>query len=82
MNNDQEIVQVKLDQPKNYQAATASKAFQMKLGENKTVLVYNRINNYILDALLRECQEVCVKRNCPFSIKLNLFSRKVILMYP
>ncbi|KRK39828.1 hypothetical protein FC07_GL002265 [Loigolactobacillus bifermentans DSM 20003] len=34
LNNDQEIVQVKLDQPKNYQAATASKAFQMKLGEN------------------------------------------------
>ena len=27
--------------------------FQMKLGENKTVLVYNRINNYILDALLK-----------------------------
>ncbi|KRM21623.1 hypothetical protein FC65_GL000938 [Ligilactobacillus acidipiscis DSM 15836] len=53
LNNDQEIVQVKLDQPKNYQAATTSKAFQMKLGENKTVLVYNRINNYILDALLK-----------------------------
>ena len=53
MNDDQEIVQVKLDQAKSYQPATTSKAFQMKLGENKTVIVYNRVNSYILDALLK-----------------------------
>lgn len=53
MNDDQEIVQVKLDQRKMYQSSTTSKAFQMKLGENKTVIVYNRINSYILDALLK-----------------------------
>lgn len=53
LHDDQEIVQVKLDQPKMYQASTTSKAFQMKLDENKTVVVYNRINSYILDALLK-----------------------------
>ena len=53
LNDDQEIVQVKLDQRKMYQSSTTSKAFQMKLGENKTVIVYNRINSYILDALLK-----------------------------
>ncbi|KRM05033.1 hypothetical protein FC89_GL001860 [Liquorilactobacillus ghanensis DSM 18630] len=53
MHNDQEIVQVKLDQPKGVQPTTTSKAFQMKLGESKTVVVYNRVNNYILDALLK-----------------------------
>ena len=53
MHDDQEIVQVKLDQPKMYPASTTSKAFQMRLGENKTVVVYNRINSYILDALLK-----------------------------
>lgn len=53
MNDDQEIVRVKLDQPKMYHTATTSKAFQMKVDENKTVVVYNRINSYILDALLK-----------------------------
>lgn len=30
----------------------ASKAFQMNVDQNKTIIVYNRINSYILMAVL------------------------------
>lgn len=46
----QDIVQVKLDQPKQ---TAPTKALQMRLGDNKTVVVYNHINGYILDALMK-----------------------------
>lgn len=49
----QDIVQVKMDQPRDTQAPAISKAFQMKLDDNKTLVVYNRINGYILDAVLK-----------------------------
>lgn len=46
----QDIVQVKLDQPKQ---AAPTKTLQMRLGDNKTVVVYNHINGNILDALMK-----------------------------
>lgn len=46
----QNIVQVKLNQPKQ---TAPTKALQMRLGDNKTVVVYNRINGYILNALMK-----------------------------
>lgn len=49
----QDIVQVKLDQPRLTQPAVTSKAFQMKLSENKSLVVYNHINGYILEAVLK-----------------------------
>ncbi|TLQ03831.1 hypothetical protein FEZ51_07400 [Pediococcus stilesii] len=53
MHNNHDIVQVKVDQPKQNQASTStSKALQMNIDRNKTVIVYNRVNNYILTALL------------------------------
>jgi hypothetical protein len=49
----QDIVQVKLDQPRSAQPSVPSKAFQMKLSENKSLVVYNHISGYILDAVLK-----------------------------
>lgn len=53
MNKVHDIVQVKLDQPKQAPAASTNKAFQMRVSEGKTVVVYNHINGYILEALLK-----------------------------
>ena len=50
MTNLQDVVQIKLDQPK---PSTTTKAFQMRLSENKSLVVYNYVNGYILDALLK-----------------------------
>ena len=49
----QDIVQVKLNQPATTGPTPISKAFQIKIGDNKTLIVYNRVNNYILEAVLK-----------------------------
>lgn len=49
----QDVVQIKLDQPKSGKSSTTTKAFQMRLSENKSLVVYNYVNGYILDALLK-----------------------------
>ena len=49
----QDVVQIKLDQPKSGKPSTPTKAFQMRLSENKSLVVYNYVNGYILDALLK-----------------------------
>lgn len=47
-----DIVQIKMDQSEPQLRAT-TKALQIKVGTNKSVIVYNRINNYILEAVLK-----------------------------
>lgn len=49
----QDVVQIKLDQPKSNKPATPTKAFQTRLSKNKSLVVYNYVNGYILDALLK-----------------------------
>uniref|UniRef100_UPI00403F102A hypothetical protein n=1 Tax=Lentilactobacillus hilgardii TaxID=1588 RepID=UPI00403F102A len=51
--DENEIVQVKLDQRGSGQKLPASKAFQIRIGDQKNVIVYNHIQSYILDALLK-----------------------------
>lgn len=53
MENEPEIVQIKLDETRQQQTTTVIKARQIKLSNNKTVIVYNHINGYILDALMK-----------------------------
>ncbi|MDM5047631.1 MULTISPECIES: hypothetical protein [Lactobacillaceae] len=50
-----DIVQIKMDQPNTpaRSAAAASKALQIKLADNQSVIVYNHIQGYILDALMK-----------------------------
>lgn len=50
MENEPEIVQIKLDETRQQQTTTVIKARQIKLSNNKTVIAYNHINGYILDA--------------------------------
>ncbi|WP_169925041.1 hypothetical protein [Loigolactobacillus coryniformis] len=47
-----DIVQIKMDQPEP-QLRAMTKALQIKVGTNKFVIVYNRINNYILEVILK-----------------------------
>ncbi|MDC4185742.1 hypothetical protein MK904_06455 [Loigolactobacillus coryniformis] len=47
-----DIVQIKMDQSEP-QPRAITKALQIKVGTNKSVIVYNRINNYILQAVLK-----------------------------
>lgn len=53
MENEPEIVQIKLDETRQQQTTTVIKARQIKLSNNKTVIAYNHINGYILDALMK-----------------------------
>lgn len=53
MTNLQDVVQIKLDQSKSGKPTTPGKAFQLRLSENKSLVVYNHVNGYILDALLK-----------------------------
>ena len=52
MEDKPEFVQVKVDAPKN-KDYKPQKAMQFRVDQNKTVVIYNRINNYILDAFLK-----------------------------
>lgn len=47
-----DIVQIKMDQSEP-QPRAMIKALQIKVGTNKSVIVYNRINNYILEVILK-----------------------------
>lgn len=53
MNEKPDIVQVRVDRPVTTGSAAPTKALQIKIDNNKSVIVYNRVNNYILDALMK-----------------------------
>ena len=52
MEDKPEFVQVKVSALKN-KDYKPQKAMQLRVDQNKTVVIYNRINNYILDAFLK-----------------------------
>ncbi|GAW63328.1 hypothetical protein FC65_GL001112 [Ligilactobacillus acidipiscis DSM 15836] len=52
MEDKPEFVQVKVAALKN-KDYKPQKAMQLRVDQNKTVVIYNRINNYILDAFLK-----------------------------
>ncbi len=53
MDNKPDFVQVKVEEATPPRKIKPQKALQLRIDQNKTVVVYNRINNYILDALLK-----------------------------
>lgn len=53
MNEKPDIVQVRVDKPAMTSFSGPSKALQIKIDNNKSIIVYNRVNNYILDALMK-----------------------------
>lgn len=52
MEDKPEFVQVKVAVLKN-KDYKPQKAMQLRVDQNKTVVIYNQINNYILDAFLK-----------------------------
>lgn len=49
-----EIIRIKLDEDKKRpDLSVSTKALQLKIGNNKTVVVYNHVQGYILDAFLK-----------------------------
>ncbi len=48
-----EVVQIKLDGQPQPKREVSTKAFQMKVDDNKSILVYNHIQGYILSALMK-----------------------------
>jgi hypothetical protein len=48
-----EIVQIKMDKPLHSQIQGPTKALQIKIDVNKSVVVYNHIQSYILEALMK-----------------------------
>lgn len=48
-----EIVQIQMDKVSQSQSQMSTKALQIKIGQNKMVVVYNHIQGYILDAFLK-----------------------------
>ena len=52
MEDKPDVVHFQMDQPKSRQSEV-TKALQIKLSNEKPVIVYNRVNSYILDALLK-----------------------------
>jgi hypothetical protein len=52
MEKNHDFVQIKVDGKTKSRSYEVQKAFKIRVDENKTVIVYNRINNYILDAIL------------------------------
>ncbi|MDY0838708.1 hypothetical protein [Lacticaseibacillus paracasei] len=54
MSENPDIVQVKLDQESSSrQPLPASKALQIRVNNHETVVIYNHIQGYILDAHLK-----------------------------
>ena len=51
----QDIVKVEMPQKDRSAApqATATKVVQLRVGQNKSVIIYNRANSYIVDAVLK-----------------------------
>lgn len=52
MGDKPDVVHFQMNQLKSRTTET-TKALQIKLSNEKTVIVYNRVNSYILDALLK-----------------------------
>ncbi|WP_390406134.1 hypothetical protein [Lacticaseibacillus jixiensis] len=48
-----EIVEIKMDKPLRPQVQASTKALQIKIDANKSVVVYNHIQSYILEALMK-----------------------------
>ena len=53
MTNKPDVVQIKMDKSLNPQTSAPTKAFQVRVDDNKSVIVYNRIQGYILDSLIK-----------------------------
>ncbi|AYC72660.1 MULTISPECIES: hypothetical protein [Lactobacillaceae] len=53
MDKQPDIVQVKVGRAPESPAPGATKALQIRVDSNKSVIVYNHINGYILDALMK-----------------------------
>lgn len=52
MEDKPDVVYFQMDQPKSRQSEV-TKVLQIKLSNEKTVIVYNRVNSHILNALLK-----------------------------
>lgn len=48
-----DIVQIRMGQTLQSQPTVTTKAMHIKVGTNKSVIIYNHINGYILDAFLK-----------------------------
>ena len=48
---------VKVEMPRDFKSsapqATTTKAVQLRVSQNKSVIIYNKANGYIVDALLK-----------------------------
>lgn len=53
MSEKPEIVEIKMDKPLRPQVQASTKALQIKIDANKSVVVYNHIQSYILEALTK-----------------------------
>ncbi|KRL44301.1 hypothetical protein [Lacticaseibacillus manihotivorans] len=53
MSDKPEIVQIKMDKPMKSEVQAPTAALRIKINQNKNIVVYNRINGYILDALMK-----------------------------
>lgn len=48
-----DIVQIRMGQTPQSQSTVTTKAMHIKVGTSKSVIIYNHINGYILDAFLK-----------------------------
>ncbi|ANZ63170.1 hypothetical protein AYR62_03030 [Secundilactobacillus paracollinoides] len=48
-----DIVQIRMGQTPQSQPTVTTKEMHIKVGTNKSVIIYNHINGYILDAFLK-----------------------------
>lgn len=53
MTNKPDVVQIKMDKSISPQASAPTKTFQVRVDDNKSVIVYNRTQGYILDSLIK-----------------------------
>ncbi|WP_181951825.1 MULTISPECIES: hypothetical protein [Lacticaseibacillus] len=53
MEKQSEVVHFQLDQSQTKKVPAPTKALQIRVNQNKTVIVYNHVQGYILDALLK-----------------------------
>lgn len=53
LKNENDFVQIKVADRNHAKSVPPTKAFQMRINDQKTIVVYNRIQSYILDALLK-----------------------------
>ncbi|WP_010580357.1 hypothetical protein [Liquorilactobacillus vini] len=53
MTNKPDVVQIKMDKSFNPHTSAPTKAFQVRVDDNKSVIVYNRIQGYVLGSLIK-----------------------------